>query len=143
VTADHVNPERAWPALAALGDECDARGLQPRTATHGLPRVRRCQGRTSSTRRFAPTSWPTPTPSFLARNDAWASGTEVTPARGPDGRRSRSSAVESLLARYEPGYDFDREELVTLFGARGADFNAVVERADDVRRDLVGDAVSS
>ena len=36
VTADHVNPERAWPALAALGAECDARGfnLEPRLTVY-------------------------------------------------------------------------------------------------------------
>ena len=36
VTADHVNPERAWPALAVLGEECDARGfnLEPRLTVY-------------------------------------------------------------------------------------------------------------
>ena len=78
---------------------------------------------------------------FLARNDVWASGTEVTPPSPPT-TRSRTSAVTSLLARYEPGYALDRQELTTLFHARGADFNAVVERADNVRHDLVGDGVT-
>jgi FO synthase len=48
----------------------------------------------------------------------------------------------SLLARYEPGYEFDARELVTLFHARGGDYNAVVDLADSVRQDLVGEAVS-
>ncbi|MDE3106719.1 MAG: 5-amino-6-(D-ribitylamino)uracil--L-tyrosine 4-hydroxyphenyl transferase CofH, partial [Acidobacteriota bacterium] len=47
-----------------------------------------------------------------------------------------------VLDRYEPGYALSREELLTLFSARDGDFNAVVERADQVRRDLVGDEVS-
>jgi len=60
VTADHVNPERAWPAVAVLGGECDARGfnLEPRLTVYrssSVPRV------VSSTRRFAPQSWRTPT----------------------------------------------------------------------------------
>ncbi len=47
VTADHVNPERAWPAVAALAGECEARGfhLTPRLTVYpefigerGLPR---------------------------------------------------------------------------------------------------------
>jgi FO synthase len=50
--------------------------------------------------------------------------------------------VTSLLARYEPGYEFDRGELVELFRARDGDFNAVVDLADAVRQDLVGDAVT-
>jgi FO synthase len=31
---------------------------------------------------------------------------------------------------------------VTLFEARGGDFNTIVERADEVRRELIGEAVS-
>ncbi|NNN00991.1 MAG: 5-amino-6-(D-ribitylamino)uracil--L-tyrosine 4-hydroxyphenyl transferase CofH, partial [Acidimicrobiaceae bacterium] len=79
--------------------------------------------------------------SFLARNDPWASGSEVAPPCAPRGA-ARTSELRSLLERYEPGYEFDRRELTTLFEARGADFNAVVEMADDVRRRLVGDSVS-
>jgi FO synthase len=41
VTADHVNPERAWPALDVLASECDARGLQSGSAPHRLSRVHR------------------------------------------------------------------------------------------------------
>jgi FO synthase len=50
--------------------------------------------------------------------------------------------VTQILARYEPGYRFEHAEFVTLFEARGGDFNAVVELADHVRRDLVGEPVS-
>src|SRR6202167_3361505 len=140
VTADHVNPERAWPALAALGDECDARGfnLEPRLTVY--PEF---VGTKSGflDEKVRPYVLAHADSTFLARNDVWASGTEVTPPTPPS-TLSRTSAVTSLLARYEPGYAFDREELTTLFHARGTDFNAVVERADDVRRALAGDAVS-
>ena len=79
--------------------------------------------------------------SFLARDDQWFSGTEVTPPSPPTQTR-RTSEVEALLLRYRPGYELDASELTTLFGARGADFNAVVDAADQVRRDLVGDDVT-
>jgi FO synthase len=140
VTADHVNPERAWPALSALGDECDARGfnLEPRLTVY--PEfISPKSGFLDE--KVRPSVLAHADSTFLARNDVWASGTEVTPP-APPRTRSRTSAVSSLLARYEPGYPFDREELTTLFHARGADFNAVVERADNVRRDLVGDGVT-
>jgi FO synthase len=78
---------------------------------------------------------------FLARNDAWYSGTDHTPPPAPTSR-TRTSVVEAMLARYEPGYEFDANELVELFGARGGDYHAVVEVADALRQDLVGDAVS-
>src|SRR6202167_5060889 len=140
VTADHVNPERAWPALAVLGEECDARGfnLEPRLTVYPEFVGSKIGFLDDKVRPYVLAHADS---SFLARNDLWASGTEVTPPSPPT-TRSRTSAVSDLLARYEPGYAFDREELTTLFHARGTDFNAVVERADDVRRALAGDAVS-
>jgi len=140
VTADHVNPERAWPALAALGNECDARGfnLEPRLTVYPEFIGTKVGFLDEKVRPYVLAHADS---TFLARNDAWASGTEVTPPTAPS-TLSRTSAVTSLLARYEPGYPFDREELTTLFHARGADYNAVVERADQVRRDLVGDGVT-
>jgi FO synthase len=140
VTADHVNPERAWPALDVLASECDARGfnLEPRLTVY--PEF---VGTKSGylDEKVRPYVLAHADSTFLARNDVWASGTEITPPAAPTSL-SRTSAVSSLLARYEPGYEFDREELTMLFHARGADFNAVVELADSVRRDLVGDDVS-
>jgi 7,8-didemethyl-8-hydroxy-5-deazariboflavin synthase CofH subunit/7,8-didemethyl-8-hydroxy-5-deazariboflavin synthase CofG subunit len=140
VTADHVNPERAWPALAVLGEECDARGfnLEPRLTVYPEFVGAKVGFLDDKVRPYVLAHADS---TFLARNDVWASGTEVTPPSPPT-TRSRTSAVSDLLARYEPGYEFDRDELTTLFHARGADFNAVVERADAVRRDLVGDGVS-
>jgi FO synthase len=140
VTADHVNPERAWPALSVLADECDGRGfnLEPRLTVY--PEY---VGTKSGflDEKVRPYVLAHADSTFLARNDVWASGTDVTPPAPPTSL-SRTSDVSSLLSRYEPGYEFDREELTTLFHARGADFNAVVERADSVRRELVGDDVS-
>ena len=140
VTADHVNPERAWPALDILAQECDARGfnLEPRLTVYPQFIGDKIGFLDDKVRPYVLAHADS---TFLARNDAWASGSEVVPPSPPTSR-SRTSAVTSLLARYEPGYAFDREELTTLFHARGADFNAVVERADSVRRDLVGDDVT-
>jgi FO synthase len=77
----------------------------------------------------------------LARNDLWYSGTDHTPPAAPTSR-TKTDDIESLLRRYEPGYDFNERELVALFGARGGDFNEVVDLANSLREDLVGDAVS-
>jgi FO synthase len=140
VTSDHVNPERAWPALAVLAQECDARGfnLEPRLTVYPEFVGTKSGFLDDKVRPYVLSHADS---TFLARNDVWASGTEVTPPSPPT-THARTSAVSSLLARYEPGYDLDRDELTTLFQARGADFNAVVERADELRRELVGDAVS-
>ena len=138
VTADHVNPERAWPALDALGDECDRRGfnLVPRLTIY--PDFITGDFLDEKVRPFVLAHADS---TFLARNDEWASGTDVTPP-APSTSRSRTSAVSTLLTHYSPGDDFERSELLTLFRARGADFNAVVDAADGLRQDLVGDGVT-
>ncbi|HEY5092591.1 MAG TPA: 5-amino-6-(D-ribitylamino)uracil--L-tyrosine 4-hydroxyphenyl transferase CofH [Acidimicrobiales bacterium] len=140
VTADHVNPERAWPALTALAAECDARGfnLEPRLTVY--PEfIEGDQGFLDA--KVRPFVLSHADSEFLARNDTWASGSDEMPPSPPTSR-ARTTAVSSLLARYVPGYDLDREELTTLFNARGADFNAVVDLADNLRKDLVGDDVT-
>jgi FO synthase len=140
VTRDHVNPERAWPAADVLAKECDERGfmLSPRLAVY--PDF---IGLTSEFLDDAvrPYVLAHADATFLARSDDWFSGSDVTPPHAPI-QKSRSGDVDSLLGRYEPGYEFDAAELSTLFHARGADYNAVVDTADQVRRDLVGDDVS-
>ena len=140
VTADHVNPERAWPDLETLSRECEERGfsLVPRltiypdfVARHSIfvdPTVR-------------PMVLALADATSLARNDAWSSGSDVEPPLAP-ASRVRTSDVTSLLRRYEPGYEFDRDELVTLFEARGGDCSDVLDLADQVRCQLVGEAVS-
>jgi FO synthase len=140
VTLDHVNPERAWPAISALSDECDERGftLAPRLTVY--PEFIGLQSRYLDDA-VRPYVLAHADATFLARDDEWFSGTDVTPPPAP-GRTRRTNELEALLTRYEPGYEFDDVELTTLFRARGADYNAVVDAADQVRRDLVGDDVS-
>ncbi len=140
VTTDHVNPERAWPVLETLASECDRRGfnLVPRLSIY--PDFIAGVGEFLD-EKVRPFVLAHSDSTFLARNEVWASGTEVIPPAPPTSR-SRSSEVSALLTRYFPGYDLDRSELITLFRARGADFNAVVDAADGLRHDLVGDDVS-
>jgi FO synthase len=139
VTKDHVNPERAWPAIATLSAECDALGfvLAPRLTVY--PDYIATDGFLDDAVR--PHVLAQSDASGLARHDEWYSGAEVTPPPPPT-TSARTSAVTQILARYEPGYRFEHAELVTLFEARGGDFNAVVELADHVRRELVGEPIS-
>ena len=139
VTRDHVNPERAWPAIDTLAAQCEDLGfvLAPRLTVY--PAFIRREGFLDDAVR--PHVLAQSDASGLARHDEWYSGADAPPPAAPTAR-VRSSAVAHLLARYEPGYRFEHAELVTLFEARGGDFNAVVERADQVRRDLVGDPIT-
>ncbi|HVA54010.1 MAG TPA: 5-amino-6-(D-ribitylamino)uracil--L-tyrosine 4-hydroxyphenyl transferase CofH [Acidimicrobiales bacterium] len=140
VTADHVNPERPWPAVSALASECDRRGFHLTPRLTAYPEF--VSDRTDFLdERVRPFVLAQSDAHSLARNDAWYSGTDHTPP-APPSSTTRTSEVSSLLDRYEPGYEFDARELVTLFNARGGDYNAVVDLANAVRQDLVGDAVS-
>ncbi|MDE3223209.1 MAG: 5-amino-6-(D-ribitylamino)uracil--L-tyrosine 4-hydroxyphenyl transferase CofH [Acidobacteriota bacterium] len=140
VTIDHVNPERAWPGVATLATVLDDVGftLVPRLTAYPNFAQPESSYLDDAVRPYvlaqSDATW-------LARHDAWASGGEEPPPPAPRLIR-RSSDVAQVLDRYEPGYALSREELLTLFSARDGDFNAVVERADQVRRDLVGDEVS-
>jgi 7,8-didemethyl-8-hydroxy-5-deazariboflavin synthase CofH subunit/7,8-didemethyl-8-hydroxy-5-deazariboflavin synthase CofG subunit len=140
VTADHVNPERAWPAVATLEDECGARGfhLSARLTVYPAFVSERPGFLDDSVRPYVLAS---ANSLDLARDDQWYSGSDHVPP-APPRSRTTTSAVTSLLQRYTPGYDFDAQELVTLFSARDGDFATVVDTADQLRHDLVGDDIS-
>ena len=139
VTADHVNPERAWPAVETLAAQCASRGLvlAPRLAVY--PRA--AFDATFVDEAVRPAVLAAADAAGLARGDAWHAGGETAPPPPPV-RRTTTAAVTGILARYQPGYDFTEAELVTLFGARDGDFVAVCEAADATRHALVGDEVS-
>ena len=159
VTADHVNPERAWPELAILRGATEAAGhtLAPRLTLYP---------------EFAldPDRWLDEAMRFpvldasdaegLGRDHPWCSGGEVPPpALLPDdsGHRTRGaapgrppaapaptggSAVGDVLVGVLGGDTVGEDEIVTLFGARGPEVRAVAEVADRLRVETVGDEVT-
>jgi 7,8-didemethyl-8-hydroxy-5-deazariboflavin synthase CofH subunit/7,8-didemethyl-8-hydroxy-5-deazariboflavin synthase CofG subunit len=151
VTADHVNPERAWPALAVLREATEAAGhtLAPRLTLYPS---------------FAldPARWLDEAMRFpvldasdaegLARDAVWCSGGEEAPPAlldGPvpvpvlaAGGATAGGAVGEVLAGVALGQELEVPEIVTLFGARGSDVRRVAEVADDLRSRIVGDAVT-
>jgi FO synthase len=162
VTADHVNPERAWPALDLLRAATEEAGhvLAPRLTVY--PDFA-----------LAPTRWLAETMRFpvldasdaegLARDGGWCSGgeahpppllDEVSPASAPahgsasapgaagGGRRQRGGAVAEVLAGVGLGQEVGEAEIVTLFSARGPEVRQVADVADDLRRSTVGEAVT-
>ncbi|HSZ37771.1 MAG TPA: 7,8-didemethyl-8-hydroxy-5-deazariboflavin synthase CofG, partial [Acidimicrobiales bacterium] len=144
VTADHVNPERAWPALAVLQEATEASGhtLAPRLTLYPS---------------FAldPARWLEEAMRFpvldasdaegLARDAAWCSGGEEPPPAlldGPvpvAGGADAGGAVGEVLAGVGLGQELGVAEIVTLFGARGSEVRRVAEVADDLRSRLAGD----
>ena len=139
VTKDHVNPERAWPAIETLAAQCDSLGfvLAPRLTVY--PAHAAAEGFLDEAVR--PRVLALSDATGRSRDDEWYSGAEATPPPPPRGR-ARSREVTRILENYVAGQRFEHAELVSLFEARGGDFNAVVELADHVRRERSGENVS-
>ncbi len=157
VTADHVNPERAWPALGILRAATEAAGhtLAPRLTLYP-----ECA--------LDPARWLDAALRFpvldasdaegLGRDHPWASGSETPPpdllppfvatAPGAATRRaapepvSADGAVAEVLAGVLAGETVGEDEIVTLFGARGPEVRAVAAVADRLRAEIVGDEVT-
>jgi FO synthase len=146
VTADHVNPERAWPALDVLRAATEAAGhtLAPRMTIY--PTFAHDPGR-----------WLDPALRFgvldasdaegLARDATWCSGGAEPPPQlldltAPPSAAAGGGAVAEVLAGVALGQEVGEAEIVTLFGARGPEVRMVAEVADDLRRQIAGDAVT-
>jgi len=145
VTADHVNPERPWPAIERLRAVTEERGftLAPRLTIYPS---------------FAaePSRWLDAGVRFavLDRSDAeslgrddwatgWYSGADATPLTLlPAPHATAGGAVGEVLAGVLDGQLPGVDELVTLFGARGPEVAAVAEVADELRRRIAGDTVT-
>ena len=141
VTADHVNPERPWPALDRLREVTEGRGLvlAPRLTVHphhALSPERFLHDRV----RFAVLD--RSDAEGLARDDHWYSGHEEAPPVLVPGRASAHGAVGEVLAGAMLGQELGEEEITTLFAARGPEVAAVAGVADDFRREDVGDVVT-
>ena len=147
VTADHVNPERAWPALDVLRAATEAAGRTLAARLTVYPRMA-----------LEPERWIDEAMRFpvldasdaegLAREDDWCSGGEVAPpplvALGPPvgSGATAGGPVGEVLAGVTLGQEAGEAELLTLFSARGPEVRAVAEVADDLRRRIAGDEIT-
>ena len=148
ITADHVNPERPWPALDRLRSVTEERGhtLAPRLTIY--PEYV-----------LDPERWLDEGLRFpvmdrsdaegLGRDDHWYSGAEEAPpvlipppapVTGPGA--GAGSAVAEVLAGVRAGERVDEDAIVTLFSARGPEVGAVAALADELRAEAVGDVVT-
>jgi FO synthase len=150
VTIDHVNPERAWPAIDILAEATVAAGLvlAPRLTLYPEfaldpdrfldPAMRFCVLDHSDAE-------------GLGRDHAWCSGGTVEPPAllGVVGERpavapsaGAGSPVAEVLTGVTLGQEVGEDEIVALFGARGPEVRAVAEVADQLRAQAVGDVVT-
>jgi len=154
VTADHVNPERAWPAVDTLRRATEDAGhvLAPRLTVYP---ERVARPGTWLDPRLAHPVMAASDAEGLARDSTWCSGGDAPPplllgASSPPAAPARpgrcSAAVRGALAEVlegvELGQEVQEEEIVTLFSARGDEVRAVAEVADNLRARAVGDDVT-
>jgi len=139
VTPDHVNPEAPWPEIVRLQENTEKAGkvLVERLAIY--PRY--CRDAQS---------WQHPDLATrvlravdadgFARTDDWSPGQlEPPPTAGRSG--SVGSTIERILADAWDGATLSERDIVRLFRARGAQFQAVCAAADELRRRTAGDVV--
>ena len=80
------------------------------------------------------------------RSTQWYSGANNPPpvlviARN-DGKKIKTGRVAEVLRGVELGQQVDQNEIITLFGARGREVDAVAALADSLRKQTVGDVVT-
>ncbi len=146
VTADHVNPERPWPALERLREVTEDAGfaLAPRLTIY--PEMA-----------AEPERWLDEAMRFpvldradaegLARDAVWSAGDlesppSLIPAPSPTPTPTAGGRVGEVLTGVLAGQQPGEDELVALFGARGPELRAVAEVADELRGRAVGEVVT-
>jgi FO synthase len=171
VTADHVNPERPWPALDRLRDVTEDRGmvLAPRLTIYPEYAT-------------APEKWLDPALHFpvmdrtdaegLGRDDPgafwpekvtaadvvhdgaevvlvghkstqWYSGSNVKPMMlVPHPRPSAKGRIAEIIEGHRNGQELGEDEVVALFAARGPEVGYLADYADELRFKTVGNNVT-
>ncbi len=170
VTADHVNPERPWPALDRLREVTERKGmaLAPRLTIYPeyaldpdrwldeanrFPVMDRSDaeglGRDDPGAIFPERTMEAAKvedgADFVVIGDkstTWYSGAENPPPTIIPAHASAGGAVGEVLAGVRAGQEVGEDEIVTLFSARGPEVAAVCEVADDLRKQAVGDVLT-
>jgi FO synthase len=139
VTADHVNPEAPWPALARLDFATEAAGsiLEQRLAIYPSYVAKAAEWLDPA---LVPLVLRLVDGAGLVREDTWSPGAMDGL---PNARlRSRSDQrIDGLIAKASAGSRLSELEVTTLFQARGGDVDAICAAADRVRAETSGDLV--
>ena len=146
VTPDHVNPEAPWPHLEQLAAETAAQGrvLTERLAV--VPSFARQADRwcepvmATAVRRRADSLG-------FAQSDPWRAGAglgapaKIVAALGKPGPGTQK-ARDRLLQRAARADGFSENEIAALFAAEGPELTAILQAADRLRAETVGDATT-
>jgi FO synthase len=170
ITADHVNPERPWPALDILRAETEARGfnLAPRLTIYPAYSLEPARWLDADMRfpvldrsdaeglgRDDPGAvFPQKVGEYKnvgdgaevvlvgRRSTQWYSGADAHPQSLLPGSPYASGRVGEVLDGVRLGQEPGVEEITALFGARGREVATVAAVADELRAEAVGDVVT-
>ncbi|MEQ1806795.1 MAG: 5-amino-6-(D-ribitylamino)uracil--L-tyrosine 4-hydroxyphenyl transferase CofH, partial [Burkholderiaceae bacterium] len=144
VTPDHVNPEMPWPEIAKLRSNTEAAGkvLVERLAIYPAY----CSDvATWQDAALAPRVLGAVDAQGFARTDDWSPGQAGAVPQVADGvvanARAPAANLQRILDAACAGATLSEPDIVALFQARGAQFDAVCAAADELRRSSVGDTV--
>ena len=147
VTPDFVNPEAPWPHLTDLADKTAGAGkllierlaLYPEYA-NDLPRW--------VDHVVEPLVLQAIDGAGFARTENWAAGAvedppEIDLARVTAiAKQGPSADLADILSKAKSGRGLSDEDIVRLFKARGNDYTAVCQAADQMRKQVAGDEVT-
>ncbi len=150
VTPDHVNPEAPWPHLTDLANKTR------KTGKYLVERLAIYPQYALDTRRWVAGHLRQPVHNLidargLARRDPWMAGTtddvpfelNVRPTASPKIELTHgSSELGKIIDHAYAGRALDEEQISRLFSAEGDAFDAVIEAADQLRREVSGDKIT-
>ena len=146
ITPDFVNPEAPWPHLESLAEQTAKSGklLSQRLTIYPSYVLKPRQWLDE---RFFQPVLELVDAEGMPREDDWCPGELQDPPQ-PDLKRivepseHVSSDIQEILSKVESDSLLAENEIVRLFSARGEDFNAVTQAANNIREQVNGDVVS-
>ena len=170
ITADHVNPERPWPALEKISKVSEGLGyfIAPRLTVYpeyaSNPKVWIDSKLQFSVLDRSDSEW-------LGRDDPgaifpekiefitnvddgaevaqvgqdstqWYSGSSTVPANLLLTEPKASTEIDEVIQGVLMGQDVELPEIITLLRARGGQLRSVINLADELRREVNGDEVT-
>jgi FO synthase len=148
VTLDHVNPEAPWPELQNLERICAQAGRPLVERLTIYPRFVATDDRSWIDSTLRPAVLKLSDAEGLARDSQWSPGQAERPPASPTlplGRRHAGPTAPQLhriLDRASKGDELSQDDIIGLFSTRGAQAQAVIEAADELRKAARGDVVT-
>jgi FO synthase len=153
VTPDFVNPEAPWPHVDALAAALAARGRVLVQRLPLYPAYVRDRKRWLDAALHTTVIRASDAEGF-ARGDEWSPGQTAVPATAlPKPAMSKPAmpkpatgsprvSLDRIIAKAQGAAPLTEAEIVSLFAARGADYDQVCDAADRLRAGAVGDTVT-